>query len=270
MAAQNEMLVYYKGKLLPAYYLDTNRPYVLIDGKHKNASYRKIDIRNAPSFGEGQVKVTVIEKELRRAESYNLTQKTDKILFNYVAEVTADRDLTFCYCILPYLVGGDPTAYYQSIGTLRKGEPEYVKIKTTEIVKAVGDLHIFSQGKEIRNDEIEFNSINAELMRLKKASTGVSVIALTNRRNSYPNLWSPNGNLLLTFRDYGTHTSLIIKELTRGKLLNELSIGKHSDSIHDMNWISPDEVIFVLGGYESSRGSKPWFSDLYGVINQLI
>ena len=270
LSAQNELLVNYKGKKLPVYFVDRYRAYVLIDGKQKATSYQNADIQDADSHGEGQVKVTVIEKQLGRPEYNRRKQKTDQILFKYVVEVTADRDLKYCYGILPYSVDGVPMAFYQTIGTLKKSTAKRIKIETPQIVEKVGDFYVFSRGKEIRNDENEANSIKDVLISLKKASTGVSAFDLTNIEPYYPHLLSSDGKLLLTFRDAGTHTSLIVMDLETFKLLKEVNIGEHSDWIYDLDWISGDEVVFILRPPYSaldlfrlySRGANP-DSNLY-------
>ena len=232
--------------MLPAYYIDKQRPYVLIDGKRKAASYQKTDVKETGSFGEGRVRLKVIEEELGRPTKAERVQRINRKAFKYVVEVTADRDLKFCYGILPYLVSGNAMLFYKTIGTLRRGESKRLTIETSEFVETVGAFHVFSEGNEIRNDQIEVYSIREETKRLNKAPTDVSVIRLTDTERYHPHLLSPDGTRLATFRDRGTHTSLIVLDLESMRLVKEVRIGKHSDWIYGLDWISAAEAIFVL------------------------
>ncbi|MCZ6673465.1 MAG: DUF2249 domain-containing protein [Verrucomicrobia bacterium] len=148
--AQTELYVQYKGEEQTLYYMTDKDPYVLIDGKRKRGDWNESGMRS----GEGFVTTKVLR--LEKSDKGSGKKRSDgDILFKYEIELTADRDLNYCFGVLIYLVNGNPTTFYKSIGKLRQGSPKKIKFETTEIVSQVGNFHIFSEGQEILATGVE-------------------------------------------------------------------------------------------------------------------
>ena len=243
---QSRVTVLYQGKEETLYFIDKFAPYVWVDGKRRKADWAENKITASDSFGKGFVEISVINVETP-IEHSKKSQTVNKPLFKYEAKVTADTDLDYCYGVLVYLVNGNPTTYFRSIGSLKKGRPRKLKIETTEIVSKVGKLHIFSKGEEIPSADVQpGDTIRNESKLLQESMEGIPVIELLETNTRYPHILSYNGDLMATFRDKDTHSVIAIIDVETRKPVYQIETGEFSTEVTDMEWISPTEVIFVM------------------------
>ncbi len=264
---QSKVTVQYQGKEEALYYVDRFSAYVLVDGKRRKADWPENKITHSDSFGKGFVEIKVINVETP-IENSNKRQTVDKPLFKYEAEFTADTDLNYCYGVLVYLVNGNPTTYFKTIGSLKKGRPKKLKIETTEIVSKVGKLHIFSKGEEIQSTGVQpGDTIINESKLLQESTEGIPVIELLETSTRYPHILSPEGDLMATFRDKDTHSVIAIIDVETGKSVHQVKTGEFSTEVADLEWVSPHEVIFVMferwSKKPGTRGYHRFKSNLY-------
>lgn len=246
LSGQSEIQVDYEGELYPMYEYRFDTPYVMVDGKMRKATDEKRIIQDVDSYGDGKITVTVTKKEIKQIDDVDPKKIGREIMFDYEAELVADRDLKKCFGVLPVVSSGSPILYFTTIGNIQEGSTKKVKIDSYDAVHGVGTLHVFSGGKEISRDPVVKYTINEEFKNLKKTSEGVSVLELSDTEPFYPHLLSEDGKIVLTFRDRETHLSLIVYDLASNSIIKDIEIEGYASWIRDLEWLNDKEAVFVL------------------------
>lgn len=239
----------YEGEMLPILSLNDTFYHVL-EGTKKRSTRRweEYEIRPDKTFSEGFVEITNIEVDYDplRDASIKERSKPNSVNFRYEVDITPDRTLPNCYALLTLVSKGSIGTQFLEIGTLKKGRTKHLELEMVDRYDLVGSLHIFSESHEVRTNQTpqayELAHYQADLL---KHSRGVSAVELLKSEERFPHVLSNDGRFLATTRDRDTHYSLIAYDLESMRLLCDVKIGEHDDTVRDLHWVSDKELAFV-------------------------
>lgn len=249
MRAQSVLKAEYQDEFLPVVNMIGGTKYVEKDGKTREAGYTQASLFAADSFGDGWIEATTERVEDRqKKKSGSATKDAYNDYFYYEAVLTPDRNLKKCIAVLTFGLGGTPSVYVESIGSLRSGKPTKLKLKIGSSQDTIGRLHIFSEGKEIRSTLVPdaYDVLRDEYAAFRAQPNGVPISILFARQVSYPNRLSPSGRYLATFRDDGKTNRILVYDLLSGEKAKEIELGEYDESIYSLNWVNEDEFVFVM------------------------
>lgn len=253
--SQSAFLATYEDDLHQVVRIKGNSPYVSVKGKTKRGYFSKTRLEQRDSFGEGFVKITVVDSSIlshKRAEKANSAKAS---YLNYEVLLESDRNLSDCFCVLTLGINGSPTTRSKTVGTLTAGKQKRIQLTARATRAEVGRLHIYSKGAEIRSNQVSENYDVAEdeIQEIAASSHGVPANVLFHRYDTYPHALSPDGKFVVTFRDEGETNSVYIMDIDKGEMHRQINTGEFYEEIYDLQWISNEEYLFVVGR-ELKRG----------------
>lgn len=240
-----------EGKLGPIVGTEKDSLTVLIDGKRRVAGYHNVEVHPGGTFASGRAEISAINANLDplRDASPAERAKPDAIRFRYEADVTSAQSIKDCYGILITMNNGSIASSFVKVGRLEPGKARHVKVELGTRVEAVGNLHLFTVGQEIRSNQVpDAYDVAAYCNELCAKSRGVPAIELCKSERMFSHYLSQDGRLLATTRDRDTHQSLIVYDLESMKLLCDAKVGDFSDTISDVTWIANEQVAFICDG----------------------
>lgn len=239
----------YKGEMLPVVDCSEHNIYVLKDGLKRETGYRDYTIRPATAFASGFIEIQNVKVDLdplRNADA-NERAKPESINFRYEADLSSDRDLKRCYALLTFVAKGSVGTWFVPVGRMPKGETEHVKVAFRDRADAVGSLHVFSEGAEVRSTQVqEPYDVREYYASLLRGSPEPSALELMKTDRIFPHVLSKDGRRLATIRDRDTHYSLIVYDLEGKKLLCDVAVGSYDYGVTDLTWVSDHELAFIL------------------------
>lgn len=246
-SAQLQPYTRYKGTMLPVVYYDAGC-YVMNKGKREEASVNDVEIRPGTGFAPGEVIITAEHSDLDLLKNAPLSKRVDpqSMKFRYEAEVSSSIPLKECYGVLTIVANGSVGTHFFNIGSLSPGKTRRVKVELPRRVDAVGHLHVFSSGLEVRSAQMPGPYDAKEYFAaLVRGSRGISAVALCKTEDEFPHELSDNGDLLATVRERDTHHSLIIYDLKTSAVLHDIKLGDRGETAWDPKWISDHELVYV-------------------------
>ncbi|MDQ8204860.1 prolyl oligopeptidase family serine peptidase [Pelagicoccus sp. SDUM812003] len=214
-------------------------------GRAKKSEHERTRFVAAESYAEGFVDVDFGEARDPRVLKNN-KMKAGKNSFEMTISLTADRNVSNCFFLLLFQSNDALATYYDSVGSLRAGKKRKIAIKMPAQVDAIGSLHIFERGRELRTgDSIAGRSLEEEYETLLDRSSGVPAVALFQRVNHYPHVVSPNGKLVATYRDDKTHHRLVVFDVESLSILQSVEVGEYDEAVSDLEWLSDEVLLFI-------------------------
>ncbi len=246
-SSQIEILVDHKGEFRRIVELDRRSIHVENErGKRVRAEFEHMTFSLADDFGEGLVTVDFGEARDPRQMKRN-TVKAGKSSFEMTVKLTSDRDMKNCFYLLLFTSNGSMATFYDSIGALKANKSRDIKIVMPAQVDAIGSLHIFERGREVRtNDSVAGRSLDEEYKLLLRGFTAVPNTVLFKPRRTYPHIVSPSGRFVVTYRDEKTHQRLLAFDAESMAIRCSVDIGKHDDAVSDPVWLDDDTVLFIF------------------------
>lgn len=116
------------------------------------ANAENVALTSVDAFGPGFVNVEVVENKRQGVvdEDGLLKFIAPRSWYRLKATLVADVDLENCYYVLKMDDYGDSAYVCKSLGTLKEGEPRVVEIMIRVRYEMPQQLHIFSEGREVR------------------------------------------------------------------------------------------------------------------------
>jgi pimeloyl-ACP methyl ester carboxylesterase len=247
--AQMQPEARYKGEMLPVVDCSERNLYVLKDGLRRETGYEDYTIRPATAFGSGFIEIQNVKADLDPLRNADASEraKPDSINFRYEADLSSDRDLRRCYALLTFVAKGSVGTWLVPVGRLHRGKPEHVKVAFRDRADAVGSLHVFSEGAEVRSTQVQkAYDVREYYASLLRGSAAPSALELVKTDRVFPHVLSDDGRRLATIRDRDTHYSLIVYDLEGKKLLCDVTVGTYDDEVTDLTWVSDHELAFIL------------------------
>lgn len=238
----------YKGKLLPVVGYFNDICYVMDNGKRQEGSVRDVEMRPGTEFAAGLITIAGVQSDLDPLKNASAEKRANpsSIRFRYEADVGSTTALKDCYGLLTFVANGSVGTYFVSLGSLSPGRTRHVEIELPRRVDSVGNLHIFTNGIEVKSSQLP-NAYDAHeyFARLVQGSKGIAAVALCKAEDVYPHALSDDGNRLATVRERDLHKSLIIYDLNPSRLLWDIKLGDKGETAWDLTWISDHEIAYV-------------------------
>lgn len=250
------------GELLPIVTCANDHLNVLKNGNKQQTQDMACHIRPGTGFAEGFVEVADIVADLDPLKNMSLKDRSKPGVdrFRYRASLVADRNLSNCYALLTFVTEGSIGTQLIPVGGLGKGKAKAVKVELPNQVDAVGSMHVFSNGQEVRSTQHrEKYDVTAYYADLTKDIQGLSAAELFKSENVYAHALSADGRFLAALRLRDAKKIIIVYDLESMKLLCEAPVAESDDSVRDLTWVSDHEVVYVAeedfngdGGSENS------------------
>lgn len=245
--AQMQPHARYEGKILPVVDYDGDCK-VLDKGKRRSAATDGVEIRPAEGFGTGEAIIAREQVDLDplRNATPETRSKPSSIRFRYEADVSGSVALKDCYGVLVFVANGSIGTHFVSLGSLQPNRQRHVKIELTHRIDSVGHLHIFSNGAELKSNEVSAPyNLRDYFASLNQGSKGVPAVALCQSTDYYPHALSLDGSRLATVRERDSHKSLIVFDVAGSRLLHDVPLGNRGETAWDLTWISDHELVYV-------------------------
>jgi dipeptidyl aminopeptidase/acylaminoacyl peptidase len=255
----------YKAKRLPVLAFNDETLVVLDDASRERTDDLNIEVRAAKNFGEGFVTISDVQVELDVLQHASAKERADpsSVRARYRATITADRKLSDCYGLLTYLTQGSVGTRLVPIGRLGEGRAKNIEVSTSSDLSAIGSLHIFSNGEEVRTsqhpDAYDLNKYYADLV---KDAKGLPAVDLLKLEEAYPHELSLDARRLATIRKRSPNKVLMVFDLESMKKLSETVVVGEEDYVGDLTWVSNDQLVYVAanrGLYHKNDYEKALF-----------
>lgn len=255
------------GEMLPV--LTYHRDYLVVlkDGKKRETRDMAFEIRPCSAFSEGRVEISDIKVDLDPLRAASVKERTDPsaVHCRFSAKVTADRALSDCYALLTFASEGSVGTHMIAVGKLSPGSAKTLEAELKTEVDAIGTLHVFSGGSEVRsNQHPSTYDAHTYCAELAKNSRGLSAAELLDQDDVYPHVLSRDGRLLATIRKSDAKKRLIIFDLASMKLLAQEVVAEADDTVNDPTWVSDHEVAFIAEEDDRDRSSE-WKLKLFDI-----
>ena len=248
LEAQIQPQARYEGDLRPVVACDYESLTVIKDGDRRHTRDLRYDVRPGPGFADGFVEIKDIKADLDPLRNASEKERTSPsaVRFRYEADLVADRSLSDCYVLLTFVAEGSIGTHLEWVGHLRAGDPRHVKIELPSPAGAVGTLHVFQDGVEVRtNQHPATYDIHAYYASLVKNVSEASAAELLKFDRVYPHVLTRDGRYLATIREQDAKQMLIVYDLATMKLLCETRIADTESYAADLTWVSDHEVAYV-------------------------
>lgn len=253
---QMQVFARFEGRLLPVVETLDGSVWVLEKGKHRRAS-RGIELRAATEFSaQGTIRIGNIAVDLDPLRDAPVKKKADpaSIRFRYSAEITPDFSAKHAFGVLTLLAKGSIVTHLVDLGGLRAGATDTVRIELPSSMESVGRLHVFVESMEVRTSQTTGPYDAREYMeQLRTASSGIPATELCRFEQQYPHVLSDDGTLLASLRQRDTHWSLIVFDLARMDLLQDVKLGSKGQRAYNLTWVSDHELAYI--GFTDA---EPW------------
>ena len=214
-------------------------------GRKKIADFSRVRFVAIDDYREGTVEIAFGDSRDKTKER-DAKVRAGKSTFEM--EVSIKPDLVFkdCYFVLLFSSNGALATYYDNIGTLLPNSRNRIKIKMPAQVDAIGSLHVFEKGSEIRsNQSVPGQSLEEEHAALVRNSKAIPTTILHKTSRDYPHILSKDGKYLATFRDDNTHYRLVVINTADLEIEHSIEIGEFDEYIEDLQWLNNKEVLYV-------------------------
>lgn len=215
-------------------------------GKRERAEYQKTRFRPAERFADGVVQVDFGDARDPRTLKNN-KMKAGKNSFEMTLRLTPDRDLDDCFYVLLFTSNGAMATFFDTFGSLRAGKTKELQIKMPALVDAVGSLHVFEKGREVRtNDSVAGRSLDEEYQALLRGFSAAPATELFKDTNHFPHRISRNGKLLATYRDDKTHKRLVVIDTETMATVQSKDIGEHDEYLAEPEWLNETTLLYLF------------------------
>lgn len=238
----------FEGEYLPIATYDDKAIDVLKNGKIKRASDMEYVVRSHNAFGTGFVEIRDVQADLDPLRQATAKQRTDPgaVRFRYRATIIADRPLARCYALLTFITQGSIGTRMIEVDSLSPGKPREIKLETRHQVDAVGTLHVFSEGLEIRTTQHpDAYDIAAYHQKLIATSHGLPAAELLKLEDVFPHELSNDGRFCATLRQRDAKKMLLVYDLQEMKPVGEYAAGETDDVVQNLTWVSDHEIVYI-------------------------
>ncbi|MDQ8184695.1 prolyl oligopeptidase family serine peptidase [Pelagicoccus sp. SDUM812002] len=247
LLGQIEMQVDHEGEFRPVVYFQGFTPVVENEkGRRKKAKHERTRFVLVNNFADGKVEVDFLGARDPRQIRNNRIE-AGKNSFEMEVELTSDRNLTGCHYILLFSSNDSMATYFDSIGSLSAGKTKKIKIKMPAQVDAIGSLHIFEQGREVRTqDSVAKRSLDDEFKELVQSESAVPNTVLFKRPRHFRHVVSPSGKHIATFRDIKTNVRVVVFDAETMQILQSVDIGEFDEELNDIEWLNDELVLYIF------------------------
>jgi dipeptidyl aminopeptidase/acylaminoacyl peptidase len=259
LRAQVQAVARLDGEMLPILTYHDDYLVVSKNGKKRDTYDRAFEVRPANAFAEGRIEISDVQIDLDPLRAASLKERTQPsaIHCRFSAKIASDRTLADCCALLTFTSEGSVGTFLIAVGKLSAGSSKKVSAELTARVDAIGSLHVFSGGSEVRsNQHPSAYDAHAYFAELAKTSKGLSAAELLKYDDVYPHTLSRDGRLLATIRKNDGKKRLIVYDVESMKLLGEEVVAEADDVVADPTWVSDHEVAFIAEDDYRDRSSE--------------
>jgi len=221
------------------------------DGVRQTSDNRNADLRPAEGFGPGRIEISHVVTDLDALSKLpeRKRQDADAVKAVYEADLTASQNMDNCFGLLLYTCEGTVGSCLVPIGNLQAGQAQHVRVELHDRANSIAALHLFSQTKEVRSNQVsQTYKLDEYIASLSLNTKGIPALDLCQYERTFPISISGEGDRMAFVRTLNGRYILAVYDLTTMKVLTEFVAGEHDEPVYDPRWISETEMVYLKNG----------------------